>query len=295
MSWFKRNTKRKRGRPKRQPSRLTTLAAAVRGIGGYTVVRYLWIAPLIAGAAWGVGWLEDYVRARPEFLAPPTIHLANAPDGLEDSIRSVIDPVIQVGWNEPNLCKDIGQALERSAWVRRVRQIRRYADGSVIVSADYRTPAALVQSGGEFYLLADDGVRLPGRYGYDASLVVVQGTVAGVPGQGERWAGRDVSAALEVIRLLRDMPFFDQVTGVLVGNYDGRRDNREPHIVLATAPAGSRIVWGSAPGEEIEENFPEDKIRILWENFRRWGRIDAGNDTIDVSTFPDRFTIPART
>lgn len=268
---------------------------AIRGVLGLRLLRYVWVAPVLAGAVWGIGRLEAYLLGRPSFLAAPKVRLADVPAGLEERILAVIDPVVQVPWSAPDLCRDIGQALERSAWVKRVRQVRRYADGSVVVSADYRVPAALVQVGGDFYLVSDDGVRLPGRYGYHASLVVVQGTAALPPEAGQRWPGTDVGAALAIIRLLRDLPFFDQITGVLVDNCEGRRDKREPHILLATAPSGNRIVWGSAPGREIEENFPEEKIQILLENYRQWGRIDAGHEMIDISVFPDRFTAPVRT
>jgi len=95
---------------------------------------------------------------------------------------------------------------------------------------------------------------------------------------------------MDIVMLLYQEPFFDQISGILVDNYGGRRDKREPHVQLATAPEGGRIVWGSAPGEEIEENTVEQKLALLRENFRRWGRIDAGRWYIDISLFPDRFT-----
>ena len=56
------------------------------------------------------------------------------------------------------------------------------------------------------------------------------------------------------------------------------------------APSGSLIVWGSAPGLEIEENSMGRKIQILERNFLTTGHIDAGYDCIDISAYSDRFT-----
>ena len=64
------------------------------------------------------------------------------------------------------------------------------------------------------------------------------------------------------------------------------------NVELATDRAGGRIRWGSAPGLEIEENLPGQKLALLRQNFINTGRADADHPVIDVSTFPDRFTVP---
>ena len=74
--------------------------------------------------------------------------------------------------------------------------------------------------------------------------------------------------------------------------YGGRRDPRACHIELMTDQAGGRIRWGSAPGSELEENGVQQKLALLRENFSKTGRVDARHAVIDVSTFPDRYTIP---
>lgn len=290
MSWFKRKTKIPKRRVKKKPASRHT---AQRLLAAVKMLRHTWIVALAVAAVWIVGRLEGYLAGRPEFLDYPTIVLTDAPDDLHDRIMQVIAPLSQVPWTDPELCSRIGRALEQYAWVREVRSVRRYADGRVTVSCAYRSAAALVQIGGDYYLIDPDGVRLPGRFSYHPSFVVVQGTDAMPPEPGATWPGGDIKAGLKILRLLQQEPFFDQLTGVLVGNYLGRRDKHKPHILLATAPAGGRIVWGSAPGEEIEENTAQRKIMLLRENYRRWGRIDAGRDYIDISTYPDRLTTRA--
>lgn len=288
MSWFRKRTKRRRS-----PGRLADWTARLAGLLTSRGLRIL-LWPLVAvGAVWGFGRLEAYLLADPAFDAAPNIVLADAPEGIDQSVRDVLAPFAQEPWNTPDLCVRIGRALESCAWVEKLGDVRRYPDGTIVISCDYRNPAALVQVGSACYLIADDGVRLPGSYQYHPSLVLIQGVSASPPQPGDAWPGDDVDAALRIVALVRNEPFYDQITGVLVGNYAGRSSKREPHLLLATAPSGSRIVWGSAPGEEIEENTIEQKMQLLWENYRRWGRIDAGRDYIDISTFPDRFTTRA--
>lgn len=247
---------------------------------------------LTSSAVWGTRKLEAYVRARPEFQSPPRIVLTDVPDGLTDRIMDIVSSAAAGPWIDDAICQRIAEALSQSAWVERVNSVRRFADGRVAVSCEYRSATALVQSGGGFYLIDDRGVRLPGRYQYHPAFVVIQGVVAAVPAPGTAWPGADVRAALAILDRLRDEPFFDQIGGVLVENYGGRQDKRQAPIELVTTPPpAGRLIWGSAPGEEIEENTVEQKIRLLGEIYRQWGRIDAGHDIIDISTFPDRFAV----
>ena len=94
-----------------------------------------------------------------------------------------------------------------------------------------------------------------------------------------------------MISLLGAEPYAAQLTAVLVDNFRSpSRAGRCP-IELATDRAGGRIRWGSAPGTELAENSVDEKLAILRENFRSTGRADAGHAVIDISLFPDRFTI----
>lgn len=43
---------------------------------------------------------------------------------------------------------------------------------------------------------------------------------------------------------------------------------------------------------ELEENGAGQKLVLLRKNYLDTGRADAGHVVIDVSVFPDRFTIP---
>jgi hypothetical protein len=186
----------------------------------------------------------------------------------------------------------MAQSLERTGWLSRINHVRRSGAAVFEVSAQYRVPLAMVQRENDFLLTDGDAVRLPGVYLFDPRWKLIQGVRQPVPAPGERWTDPGLPAALAIVRALSAEPFGHQITGVIVENIGGRVDRTESHIQLATDRAGGRIHWGSAPGNELAENTMAQKLAILRENHRQTGRVDAHHAVIDVTTFPDRFTIP---
>ena len=247
-------------------------------------------AGMVVAAAVGLAYLDRRVHAAPHFSQPPVIDLVDVPDGLRETMLAKLAPFEAATGFEPEACAKIGRALETDPWIRRVNRVRRTHDLRIAVSCTYRLPAALVQIDSSFYLVDDERVRLPGVYGYQESLPLIQGVASEPPPPGEAWGGADLAAGMALGRLITPEPFADQITGIQVHNYGGRRSPRDAHVVLTTDRAGCLIRWGSAPGEEIEENDATEKIAILRHNFERFGRADAGFRTIDVSVYPDRFT-----
>ena len=248
---------------------------------------------LLGGAGYGLWWLEERVLDTPESLAPPKIRLVDVPDNLRAVVTASLDPFVDAVWSSPQLCEDIAAALEFNPWVSKVERVQRYANRGVDVHCAYRLPFAMVQYGEAFYLVDEAGVHLPGRYSSNPEFMIVQGVQTPPPADGEAWDAPDLLAGLTVVKLIDDEPFARQITAVQVHNFHGRRDAREPHIVLATNRAGGQIAWGSAVGEEIEENTAEQKLALLRANYRRFGHVDAGRPRIDVSVHPDRITVRA--
>jgi hypothetical protein len=250
---------------------------------------------IAAGASVGMARLDQHVHQQDRFSGPPEIVLVDVPAELEPIIREGVDPLTDGRWIDPDLCVRVADQLLRIAWVRKVNSIRRIPPGRIEVRCAYRTPAAMVQVGGEFVLIDAERVRLPGRYPYSPALPLIQGVAAPPPAPGVYWRAADLAAAMAVATRLEPEPFANQVTAIRVHNYKGRENAQAAHIELATDRAAGRIIWGSAPGEEIEENSATQKLAIMRRNYEQYGRIDAGHTVIDISTFPDRFTTPLAT
>lgn len=276
-----------------QPSSRASLDPPVRRRFARGAATVALVAGVIAAAGVGLPRLDAYVHAKEQFAGPPRVVLVDVPAELEAAVREYIELVIGGDWTDPTLCRRVADRLGQNGWVQRVDCVRRLPDARVEARCRYRTPFALVQIAGEFVLVDREAVRLPGRYPYSPSLPLVQGVAGAAPGSGETWSAPDLAAGLAILTRLAAEPFANQVTAVLVHNYGGRRDRGSAHIELATDRPGGRIIWGSGPGNEIEENTAAQKMALLRRNYELHGRIDAGLPVIDVSTFPDRFTTPA--
>lgn len=262
----------------------------------HTGVTVLALTVLAAGAM-GVSRLQSHVdRQLVESYDHATLTFVDQPSQLVDLILSDlsadVSDLMTRKWTDDRLCRDLAERLEASAWVSRVNFARRTGGARIEISAEYREPAALIQFGDEFRLVDFEGVRLPGTYLYNPAWKIIQGLSEPPPEPGEVWTGDDLIAALDVLGVLANEPFSDQVTAVLVDNFGGRRNRQTSSIELSTDRAGGRIYWGSAPGMEIAENRVDQKLAILRANYQQTGRVDAGHPIIDITTYPDRFTIP---
>ena len=254
---------------------------------------------VLGGLLFGMSRLEAQVARRVDArFDQAEVALVDLPASLvrlaEPDLRAELEPLLDRPWTAQEMCPLLAAALLRTGWADEVRYVRRGGDGVIRISARYRVPFALVQEGMQFCLVDGAGVRLPGVYQYDPSWLLVQGAGAPAPHPGQPWPGEDLQAGLSLIRLLQPEPFRPQIVAVLVDNYAGRRDAHASHLELATdhSAGGGRIRWGSALGQEVEENSPAQKLALLRENYRRHGRADAGHRVIDVSVYPDRITIP---
>ncbi|GJM26383.1 MAG: hypothetical protein DHS20C16_27980 [Phycisphaerae bacterium] len=243
---------------------------------------------LLSGIAMGMRQLERYVYSHINNQKPAQIEFASLPKHLEGVFANVVAEYEHQPWMGDELCVNIAEHLNNVAWVKKVNRVHRFSDGRVEIDCSYRNPVAMVRTTGGMLLVDDEGVLLPGQYARDLNLLAIEGVGTPPPDPGERWDAPELHAGLDLVRIFEKERFASQITGVSVNNYRGRQDRRAAHIELATNREGSRIIWGSAPGEEIEENTLEQKVKLLRSNFHRYGHVDANHGVIDVSIYPDR-------
>ncbi len=249
------------------------------------------ILVVLTAISFGLTRLDAWVHGRIARDGQAVLDLRDMPDGLaalaEDDVRSALEPLVAESWLDEDLCREVAARASAIGWIESVEHVRRTADRRIELRCTYRMPTAMVQKGDQFFLVDEDGVRLPGEYRYDSTWLLLQGVSAGAPAPGVQWAGDDLRAGLATIRALQGEPFMQQITGVLLANFGGRMDSRQPHLALATDRAGGRILWGSAPGDEIAENNFMHKIAVLRTYYERTGRVDANHAVVDVSTYRD--------
>lgn len=265
----------------------------------------LWTASLSAVV---FGLREVDVQARQlgpnERAADVRIEFVDVPAWLrEPGNRDILEEVAETaeyrsdqGIHSARLCEDVGLSLERSAWLKSVRQVEKRSDGLVRVSATFRAPLTMVVRGGWAYLVDEAGVRLPRQVLIDfvprADWILLTGSQGAIPKVGETFNGPDVAAGLRLIKTLVERAALGMLRArtdlraVDVSNYKGRADARDAWIRIATSSPESYIRWGLPPGEEYGiEASAEMKLAVLEElcrrnggNLPKIGPVDVRND-----------------
>lgn len=262
------------------------------------------LGALVAGGYLGLGRLDAHVRSLPEYQSPVRVELANRPDWMrEHHVREILagptglEFLAGLEFLDDRTVERVASHTAQSGWVARVVRAEKLDGGVVRVECEFREPIAVVQRGSRFYLVDAEGLRLPGTYSDPGGYLIVQGVGQSAPPPGRSWNSDDLQAGLRLAELVLNEPFADQIGSIQVHNYAGRRDPAGAHLALLTRPADGRsgwgrVLWGSGPGEEIEEPTADEKIRLLRANYMQCGRIDAGAPWIDVSIRPGEYRRP---
>jgi hypothetical protein len=198
-------------------------------------------------------------------------------------------------------------AQRNNAWIRRVVEVRRVIakdkkSQTIEIYAEYRQPAAWVIHEGKCYLIDGEFVRLPGEYSHAdrkhaAGLMAITGIslptgATSVPEPSASWHTPDLVAGMELVKLLFAQRFASQIDAIDMSNHKGRRDSRQPWIVLNTiwpmaadANRPRTVHWGRPLGEEsFYDVSAKAKIKALNQLFMQYHRIDANRDFVDIHT-----------
>ncbi len=285
--------------------------------------RSFWWAHLLAVIALIVG-VGLAARASKRYIdnkvdkqtAPPTIVFKDRPAWMSDvlfaQIAAGIAPDKARSTFDHDLLVETVEKLKSNPWVATVREVRRgftkTAGDTLEIDADFRTPAALVRWG-EYYSLVDGkGVKLPEQYPRNMATRIVHGAdgrvnirvIEGVynppPEPGKQWRGEDIQAGLQMVKLLHDEPFAQDVLKVNVENVNRRISAKDPQIVLKTR-YGTEVRWGRpiAATDFFMEVSPDQKLSSLRQIFAQYGRIDAKQPWLDLRFDKITYPTPAST
>lgn len=288
--------KRSRTGDEDSPGLAGRLAQRFRVIGArFTVRQWVMFTTVVTaawGARWGLGRLEQTVRAMPAVAPKPRILLVDVPDwvkqeGWLDRYRSLATMAPGDHWIDPDLPSRIAERFRASGWVKEVNWVRKEGDGSIYVRCEFRRPIGMVRSADGYLPVDADCVRLPEVYEQvSPGWITIEGAQQTPPPIGARWSGKDLQAGVRLAALIFERPLATQIASIDVSNYGGRDPTRQ-RITLQTQ-GGMHIRWGSAPGEEIYEPTAIEKIR----NIEHVLEVDPSLKWIDVSVFQNRIVAP---
>jgi hypothetical protein len=281
----------------KQPSPQPRLKLAV------AMLHLLGIFVFVGGLVYLVDVTRKYVEeAVPSPAGPLRIALVNKPVWMSDYLAEEIANTIPKNSGsafDHDLLVRTAELLKKNPWVAEVRQIRRvYGEkpgDTLEVDCEFRAPVALVKSGHTYWMVDNDGYLLPEQFTADkldkvtvgrdgrTCLRVIEGVRQPPPESGRRWAGADVSAGLDLVKLFYGKLFLDEVTAVDVTNYAGRVKRSDPQLVLETR-YGTQIWWGRPLNTKdfFVEVPATRKLEILRAVVQKDGRIDANQTYLDV-------------
>lgn len=282
-------------------ARLSAVASAL------SLRQWLTVAGLVVVAVsvrLALGRMEQSVRALPEGNPAPRVELVGLPEwavheGWAPRFAAAARVESSADWLDPKLLERLAERLRASGWVREVKSIRKEPDGTIRVACDFRRPIGMVrtvekvrgESVTSFVPIDAECVRLPERYRtLSPGWIAIEGVESPAPPVGSRWTGGDINAGATLATMMFNRPVARWIESIDVSNYHGRKAPHRDHVVLSTnTKLRTRVRWGSAPNEEIEEPTASEKLRNLEEVLQT----DPDRAWIDVSVFPHMVGVPA--
>ena len=293
----------KKAKDKQKPHDKTPgLLARVTGwasAAGSRLTRAQWLTVLgvivlVAGVRWGLGRLEGRVRRIEACNPQPRIQLVELPkwatdEGWAPRLTAAVSIDDTYAWNDEALLDRVADDFRASGWVKEIRALRKQGDGTIQVACDFYRPVGMVQTP-EGYIPVDiEGVRLPEVYDrLSPGWIMISGVTGPLPPVGQRWASDELRAGVELTALLFNQPWASAISAIDVSNYDPQRRDARRHPIVLKTKQGMQIRWGSAPGEEIAEPLPAEKLRVIEQQLRA-GTMRAW---IDVSVFSHKVIGP---
>ena len=227
--------------------------------------------------------------------SPATWLPAEHREHLESIVTTVLAP-------RSNDARDRGETALRAAplagvqdelfgsgWFEEPPALRREAGNTVRVEGVWRTPAAVVRTGGTDRVVDWSGRPMPFAVPTVAGAEVAMPLILGVPRgpattQSGRvnyavdWPSDSVPAAMSLLRLLVERGLIDQVEAIQTSDLE-----RTGRLTIITDRA-TRIVWGVPPTawSEVETRTATQKADLLVSYRERTGRIDANESRLEI-------------
>ncbi|MEE3002585.1 MAG: hypothetical protein VX908_07830 [Planctomycetota bacterium] len=231
--------------------------------------------------SWSVEQLRSHVHRPVEEV---TIRFIEAPNWVGESLKnhlgSTAAPWLLGTTLQRADLNNARDALLASGCFRDVLQVHRSGTTTIDVTAIFLEPNARIVDRYGSLLIDHQGLPFPAGYRVDTHLVTLRSPAYDRPvAPDEPWSGTDVAAALSLLQMIDQKPWYDQVVEVDLSTFD--RDNS---LVLIT-DIQARIIWGSPPGEEAGlECLAAKKIERLTLFHEQVGRIDQHHrGTIDFT------------
>lgn len=295
----KHKTKRisfKRGTSKSKKQRTITKPS----LKGVLKVLAIVCALAAAGAAFYFG--EKYVNAvKPVETGP--LELMNAPEWASNELKIRIYSAAggKTFKLDENIARTVAENLASVSWLKDIKVTTTH--NRLLVEADWRRPLALVKFGLRSVYVDTEMVVLDFVPISDLPIVKIEGlsATARIPPPGEVWQSDELAAAVTILAKLDQMdksvtpdePLLYEIDRIDVSNFNGRENNRAPHIILY-ATDNTEIIWGAEFGtwQRYLETTDEKKLAKLYAFYKEYGTLLGGVKYINLRDPRDNISQP---
>lgn len=196
-------------------------------------------------------------------------------DRIERLVQASVAGTKALSWHPLH---NASKALASTGWVNNTPEARWTDEGSIIIEAEWRIPAAVVRSGDRDYLIDFQSHVLPLDYPHDESnQFVIHNPALPHPGTGNNWDEPEIRDALNLLVELQKHNLHNQVVGIDLGT------KREHGILQLLTDNDARVLFGGGPGRSRPAEMPSSvKIERLISLLNSTGRIDAGAMILDI-------------
>jgi len=250
----------------------------------------LFVCSLVAVLA-GFSFLDRYVKTQTP--APPdsrTIELVgDVPNWVSEEIKNRVYAAASADANRQDADGNVAASVQRNIsqlvpWLADARV--QTTHNSILITGRWRKPIAVVTAGKNQFFIDSDLIVLDYIPVADLPVVTVDGLEFSkqAPSPGKTWRSDDLAAALAVLSRLERMdaavspkkPLLREIDRIDVTNFDGRKNKREPHIVLYTK-GNTQIIWGAEIGawQRHLESPDDDKLAKLYTYYQQYGTLSG--------------------
>lgn len=194
---------------------------------------------------------------------------------VQEKVSAAINQSNALSWRP---LYQASRTLASTGWVMEEPIAKWADDGSIVIDANWRVPAAAVRIGDQDFIIDFNANVLPLQYAKDESnQFIIHNPSRSNPGVGNQWDEPEIHDALSLINELKKNQLLVQVTGIDLGT------GRDHGILQILTDNGGRIVWGGGPGKSRPAEMPGSvKIERLSSLLNKTGRIDAGAMILDI-------------
>lgn len=220
-------------------------------------------------------------------MGPLTVRFKSAPTWYGGTLENYLTDIVVACIQPDGLSRDglieARDILIGTGCFSEVSQVRRVRTNVVEIDAVFLEPYALIEDDQGAHLVDPTGALLPSFYqpGKGLHFIAITGVLFSRPATvGKTWEGSDVIAAIELVGLLDQCTWREQIARIDITGFERGRP------IVLVSDVGTRIVWGAPAGKERAlEALSERKLAYLDHQFKRTGRVDGGErGTLDVTS-----------